>query len=118
MPKLILKKCTQCLIEKARNSNFTFSSTTGYAEVCRTCKATDPRKKTCSKCGEEKSYRNFYATGKGTTRDECIICYNKRKKPKAAEPAPVGDATVNAFHWHTFVQPVARSLFHHSLGVT
>jgi hypothetical protein len=82
MPKLILQKCTQCCTEKARNSNFSFTKSTGYATVCRTCSATDPRKKTCSKCGEEKSYRNFYATGKGTTRDECIICFNKRRKPK------------------------------------
>ena len=104
MPKLILKVCTQCGCGKARNSNFTFHKDAGYVDICRTCNATDPRKKTCSKCGEEKSYRNFYANGKGGVFSECIICYNKRKKPKAA-PVAVAVATNNPFEWRTFVQP-------------
>ena len=109
MPKLILKVCTQCGCEKARKSNFTFHKDAGYVDICRTCNSTDPRKKTCSKCGEGKSYRNFYANGKGGVFSECIICYNKkRKKPKAAPVAVAvseGVATNNPFEWRTYVQP-------------
>ena len=90
MPKLILKKCTQCLLEKARNSNFTFSSTTGYSDVCRTCKSTDPRKKVCTRCGELKSLREYYVKGAAHRLSaECKVCSNKRKhKPKVVEVAP------------------------------
>ena len=119
MPKLILKKCTQCLLEKARNSNFTFSSTTGYSDVCRTCKSTDPRKKVCTQCGELKSLREYYVKGAAHRLSaECKVCSNKRKhKPKVVEVAPpeIADPAVNAFHWRTFVQPFkpAKDLWVH-----
>ena len=112
MPKLILKKCTQCLLEKARNSNFTFSSTTGYSDVCRTCKSTDPRKKVCTQCGELKSLREYYVKGAAHRLSaECKVCSNKRKhKPKAAPVAVAeGVETNSPFVWRTYVQPVLAS---------